>query len=94
MFAAQKSSTGYLAGGEEFFYPQAGDPKPPLGAKVIILTCGGVAHTGPWSDNGACIGWAPLPKRNKSKEATILFLGVQKAVEERNNVTGWVDKLI
>lgn len=60
----------YVAGGTQFFYPAAGDPKPPGGAKVQLLTRGGVTVHGTWNDSGAFMGWCPLPKRNKEKEAT------------------------
>lgn len=54
--------------GGEYLYPAAGDPKPRKGAKVQLLTKGGVHTTGPWSDDGFYIGWLFLPKRNKEKE--------------------------
>ena len=59
--------TDYLAGGQEYLYPKAGDPKPPLDTKVLLLTTGGVCIPGHWNDNW-CLGWLPLPKRNKEKE--------------------------
>lgn len=62
---------GYVAGGPPFLYPGAGDPKPPGGAKVLLLTCGHVCVTGPWRDDGSVVGWAPMPKRDMSKEARI-----------------------
>jgi hypothetical protein len=59
----------YLAGpAEEYFYPAAGDEKPPGGADVHLLTVGGVCVRGQWKDNAGFIGWAPLPKRNHEKE--------------------------
>jgi hypothetical protein len=58
----------FLAGGDEFLYPGVGDPKPPGGAKVLLLTLGKVCVSGPWNDSGAFVGWAPLPNRNKAKE--------------------------
>lgn len=61
----------YVAGGPKFFYPGAGDDKPPGGAKVLLLTIGGVCVVGAWQDNGFFIGWHPLPKRDKQKEATL-----------------------
>ncbi|MBS0454036.1 MAG: hypothetical protein JSS14_22260 [Proteobacteria bacterium] len=61
----------YVAGGEEFLYPGAGDEKPPGGAKVLLLTRGGVCIVGTWSDGGFFTGWRPLPKRNKDKEALL-----------------------
>lgn len=52
-------------------YPGAGDPRPPGGAKVLLLTVGGVCVTGSWSDDGRFLAWAPLPKRNKEKEKSL-----------------------
>lgn len=65
-----RTTPEYVAGGTQFFYPAAGDPKPPGGAKVQLLTRGGVTVHGTWNDSGAFMGWCPLPKRNKEKEAT------------------------
>lgn len=61
----------YFADGDAFQYPRAGDPKPPGGAKVLLLTAGGVCTLGQWDDNGFFLGWAPLPKRDKAKEALL-----------------------
>lgn len=61
----------YVAGGAPYLYPGAGDPRPPGGAKVQLLTKGGICVTGTWSDNGTYLGWAPLPKRDKEKEAKL-----------------------
>jgi hypothetical protein len=57
----------YLAGGQEFFYPHAGDPKAPENTKLLLLTTGGICTTGIWN-NHWCLGWLPLPKRNQEKE--------------------------
>lgn len=54
----------------EYLYPLAGDPEPRKGAKVQLLTIGGIHATGPWDPTYA-IGWLPLPKRNRSKEEFI-----------------------
>lgn len=54
-----------------YIYPQAGDPAPRKGAKVQLLTIGGIHTTGPWDDSGFYIGWLPLPKRDKDKEELI-----------------------
>ena len=59
--------TDYLAGGAEFLYPHAGDAKPPMATKVLLLTRGGICTTGFWN-NHWCMGWLPLPKRNMEKE--------------------------
>jgi hypothetical protein len=61
----------YVAGGDAFLYPGAGDQVPPGGAKVLLLTQGGVCTIGQWSDDGFFLGWAPLPKRDKVKEALL-----------------------
>lgn len=59
----------YVAGGDAYRYPHVGDPRPPGGAKVLLLTKGGVCVVGNWSDD--VIGWAPLPRRDMTKEATL-----------------------
>lgn len=58
----------YIAGGVQFYYPGAGDEAPPLSAKVLLLTVGGVCIVGQWNNSGFFIGWHPLPKRNREKE--------------------------
>ena len=62
-----EAMTDYLAGGQEFFYPHAGDPPAPENVKVLLLTRGGVCTTGHWHRDW-CLGWLPLPKRNMTKE--------------------------
>jgi hypothetical protein len=52
-------------------YPAAGDPTPPGGATVQLLTPGGVNVRGTWRDNDRYLGWCPLPKRDRAKEALI-----------------------
>lgn len=62
----------YLAAeNPEYYYPAAGDPPAPLGVKLQILTSGGVAILGQWSENTNFVAWAPLLKRNKAKEARL-----------------------
>jgi len=56
----------YFAGGQEFLYPHAGDALAPVDTKVLLLSRGGICTVGFWGD--WCIGWLPLPKRNKEKE--------------------------
>ena len=51
-----------------WIYPAAGHPRPAGGAKVLLLTIGGVAALGPWTDDGRYIAWAPLPSRNHQLE--------------------------
>lgn len=62
-------STAYQAGAEggEFIYPHIDKRWPEPGAKVSLLTKGGIHTTGPW-DASFCVAWLPLPKRNKDKE--------------------------
>lgn len=59
---------GYVAGGDAFQYPAAGDKSPPDSAKVLLLTKGGVCIIGQWKPNDFYLGWAPLPKRDREKE--------------------------
>ena len=63
----------YQAGGAEYLYPGAGDKAPLAGAKVQLLTIGGVHTSGPWANNGFYLGWLPLPKRNSAKEEICLL---------------------
>lgn len=75
----------YQAGGPTYKYPANGDEEPSRGAKVIILTIGCIATTGPW-DAESCLGWAPLPKRNRQVEDQILAkLSADKTIPTRTN---------
>jgi hypothetical protein len=56
----------YFADGKEFLYPHAGDALAPRDTKVLLLSRGGICTVGFWGD--WCLGWLPLPKRNKEKE--------------------------
>ena len=38
------------------------DP-PPRGCKVLLLTSGGVAVVGDWTDDSNLVAWAPLPRK-------------------------------
>lgn len=61
----------YLAGGQTYFYPGAGDPLPPGGADVHLININdGMCLRGKW-DPSRFHGWAPLPMRDKSKEAKL-----------------------
>lgn len=51
-----------------WLYPGAGDGIPPGGAKVLLLTVGGICVTGTWSDDGRYLAWSPMPRRNRTKE--------------------------
>lgn len=66
------TARGYLAAGATFFYPELGEQRAPGGADVMLLTTGGVAVRGCWSDDGRYLGWAPLPKRDRQKEDALM----------------------
>ena len=36
---------------------------PPRGSKLLILTSGGVAVIGDWTDDSNFVAWSPLPKK-------------------------------
>ena len=62
------NTKGYVASDDNSYrYPAAGDPIPPGGAKVLLLTVGGICVIGQWAPQGF-LAWAPLPKRDRSKE--------------------------
>ena len=61
----------YIAGEAVYRYPDAGDDLPPTGAKVLILTDGGVCIIGQWRGDGGFTAWAPLPRRDADKEAML-----------------------
>lgn len=65
------ASRHYMATKETLFlYPGAGDPKPPGGAQVLLLTIGGICVRGTWGSK-SFIGWHPLPGRDKEKESRL-----------------------
>lgn len=64
---------GYVAGGDCYLYPAAGDKPPPKGADVLLLTVGHICIRGKWTNDGSVIGWAPFPKRDKDKEKLLLI---------------------
>lgn len=70
--APSQTAKGYVAGGNEYFYPEDGDKPPPGGAQVHLLTTGGVCVRGSWSMDGRYLGWAPLPRRNQEREERIM----------------------
>lgn len=66
-------AVSYVAGKVDgYLYPGLGDERPPSGAKVLILTQGGICVIGQWraqdERDGCVLGWAPLPKRNRDRE--------------------------
>lgn len=61
----------YVSGIAEYRYPAAGDALPPGGAKVLLLTKHGICVTGTWTNDKRFVAWAPLPKRDREKEASI-----------------------
>lgn len=51
------------ASGEVFWRDPAKQP-PPSGAKLLVLTSGGVAVISDWTDKSNFVAWSPLPKKN------------------------------
>lgn len=72
------SNQSYVAGADgEYRYPLLGDPLPPGGADVHLLTAGGICLRGKWPSKDPYrfyIGWAPLPKRNHERESQLSAL--------------------
>ena len=61
----------HVTGDDEWLYPAAGDPEPPVGTKIFILTHGDVAIVGVWRVEMRDKGWRPLFRRNMEKEDAI-----------------------
>lgn len=59
----------HIAGEATWRYPEAGDEACPRATKCLILTRLGICVIGTWGDDAQA--WAPLPSRNKEKEAFI-----------------------
>lgn len=54
----------YVAGTTGFLYPELGDSLPPGGAKVLLLTEGGISIIGCWTKEARNKAWSPLPRRS------------------------------
>lgn len=57
------SAKNYVAGRAGFMFPGLGEASPPGGAKVLLLTTGGIAVFGTWSNDGRYQAWSPLPRK-------------------------------
>ncbi len=64
MSATSRSAKDYVAGEAGYLYPGVGDALPPGGAKVLLLTEGGVTVSGTWSNDGRYLAWSPMPRRS------------------------------
>lgn len=53
----------YVAGKAAYLYPELGDALPPGGAKVLLLSEGGICIVGCWTQEARNKAWSPLPKR-------------------------------
>ena len=49
------------SGTTEYRWPD--EEPPPRGCKLLLLTSGGVAVVGDWTDDSNLVAWAPLPRR-------------------------------
>lgn len=78
----------HVSGGRKFIYPAAGGKRPPGGAKVHILTIGGVCVDAQWSDDPdkGFLGWAPLPMRDRVQEGRVI--AAWKALKSSTTIKG------
>lgn len=74
---AVKQDSGGRVERSTYLYPGLGDRKPAGGEDVTLLTMGGVAVRGTWSDDGRYLGWAPLPGRDRRKEDLLALRAVK-----------------
>ena len=58
-----QSAKDYVAGELGYVYPELGEQRPPGGAKVLLLTDGGVCISGTWGDKHRHLAWSPMPRR-------------------------------
>lgn len=78
------TAAGYAATKQvQYFYPGAGDQLPPPGAKVTLLTVGGIQVTGQWKDDGSFLGWYYLIGRDHDKETIAAARHATKALPHR-----------
>lgn len=63
MTATPQSAKDYVAGEAGYLYPGVGDSPPPGGAKVLLLTEGGITVSGTWSKDGRYLAWSPMPRK-------------------------------
>jgi hypothetical protein len=80
--------TEYLAGGQQWLYPEAGDEQPPLNTKILLLTAGGIATTGNFHHHNpktprypGDIAWQRLPSRDKTKDDLVTALRAQARLD-------------
>lgn len=59
--APVRSAKDYVAGEVGYLYPAAGADLPPDGAKVLLLTSGGIPVTGIWPSDARYMVWSPMP---------------------------------
>ena len=59
-----QTAKGYVAGELGYVYPELGEALPPGGAKVLLLTNGGICVSGIWSDRYGFLAWSPMPRRS------------------------------
>ncbi len=58
-----QTAKDYVAGELGYVYPELGEERPPGGAKVLLLTEGGVCISGTWNANAGYLAWSPMPRR-------------------------------
>lgn len=64
--------------GEVYWRDPHGSP-PPRGVKMLILTDGGVAVIGSWTDDSNFVAWSPLPKKRPSDLQSRIFSILSKS---------------
>ena len=57
-----QTDKNYVAGKTGYIFPALGEPRPPSGAKVLLLNQGGVCITGIWTNDGRYLAWSPMPR--------------------------------
>jgi hypothetical protein len=82
---ASRLDKPYVTGEHEYSYPCAGDPLPPGGRNVLLLTEGGKMVEGPWDGSRRFKAWAEAPKCNPAKEALWRAGGADNSALDRKD---------
>lgn len=81
--------SSYQAGDSSWLFPDLGEMEPfRSDAEVLLLTAAGTCIQGHWTGDPFYLAWAPLPKRDRTKEALVAEARQRSAEKVRADATG------